>query len=136
MDTPTSWAAPLLMLPGAALLILSTASRYARIHDELHHWEGRERWRLTETVVTHLHRRARALRDALVALYGGVSMFLLGGVLGAFTQHWPELSVAVVVSLTIAASGAVLFASVTLIREAILSLHVIDAHVDSIRMEQ
>lgn len=136
MDASPSWATPLLVLPGVALLILSTASRYARIHDELHHWEGRDRWRLTDRVITNLRRRARALRNALVALYGGVSIFLFGGLLGAFTHYWPELSVAVVGSLTIAASGAVLFASVTLIREAILSLDVIEAHFDSIRPER
>lgn len=128
MVNSLSWAAPLLMLPGVALLILSTASRYARIHDELHHWEGRERNELAHTVLENLRWRARAFRNALVSLYLSIMFFVIAGLSGALTQRWPEFSANLVVSMAVAASGALLFASSTLMREAILSLDVIDAH--------
>ncbi len=42
MDTEIIWLAPLLILPGIALLINSTSSRYATLHEEIHHWlDGR-----------------------------------------------------------------------------------------------
>lgn len=35
------WITPLLLMPGVALLILSTAVRYNRLHDEVHEAEKR-----------------------------------------------------------------------------------------------
>jgi hypothetical protein len=131
METTITWVAPLLMLPGASLLILSTASRYARIHDELHHWEGRERRQLAHTVLANLRTRARAFRDALVALYFSVSLFALGGIMGAFAARWPDVAAVLVVGFTSCAILALLFASMTLMREAVLSLTVVEAHFQS-----
>lgn len=130
MNSEITWAAPLLMLPGAALLILSTASRYARLHDELHHWTEHVQTQQAGVVVANLLRRARIFRNALIALYLGASLFVIGGLAGAFTQQWPQLSGSLVVALTAAASGAVLGASGMLICEAALSITVLEAHID------
>jgi len=132
MNSAITWSAPLLMLPGAALLILSTASRYARLHDELHHWEGRAQTQLTGSIFVNLLQRARAFRDALVALYLSVSLFVVSGLVGALTQQWPQLSARLVVALTAAAGFAVLVASALLMREVALSLVVVEAHIQSI----
>jgi len=37
MEVIGIWLSPLLLLPGAALLILSTSNRLNRLHDEVHH---------------------------------------------------------------------------------------------------
>ncbi len=49
MDDAGYWLTPLLLFPGAALLVLSTAQRYGQLHEELHHvlhhgegWENLE----------------------------------------------------------------------------------------------
>ncbi len=36
MDT-VAWLTPLVLLPGVALLVLSTSARYGQIHQEFHH---------------------------------------------------------------------------------------------------
>lgn len=36
MIDSSTWITPLLLMPGVALLILSTAVRYNRLHDEVH----------------------------------------------------------------------------------------------------
>jgi len=37
MQNVEIWLTPLLLLPGVALLIMSTSARYGQIHAELHH---------------------------------------------------------------------------------------------------
>ena len=37
MDIVGVWLSPLLLLPGAGLLIMSTSQRFNRLHDEIHH---------------------------------------------------------------------------------------------------
>ena len=37
MDALAFWATPLLLLPGAGLLIISTSARYAQLYGELTH---------------------------------------------------------------------------------------------------
>ncbi len=36
MSADTLWAAPLLLLPGVALMVLSTSTRFGLLHDEFH----------------------------------------------------------------------------------------------------
>jgi hypothetical protein len=64
------WAAPLLLIPGVGLLVLSTSARFGQLHQELlrQQSEGRSR------AVTHLRQRARLLHSALVSFYVSVAV--------------------------------------------------------------
>lgn len=129
MDTEIIWLAPLLILPGIALLINSTSSRYATLHEEIHHWlDGRH----DEGVVrrAHLLQRARMFRNALVSLYLGVFLFALASLLGAIVDFMGGPADVVVFSIAVVGVSCLGFASAEMMRESRLSLQVIESHVD------
>lgn len=120
----TPWATPLLLLPGVALLILSTATRFNRLHDEVHHTlhgapgDG--------AVASVLLRRARLFRNALVELYLSVTLLGLSSV-AALARAFLGVGPGAVLSTL--AVLALLHASLQLAREATLALHVVQDHV-------
>ena len=117
----TSWATPLLVLPGVGMLVLSTSVRYARIHDELHHL-AEHRGRLARDTVACLLARGGLFRNALVSLYAAAAFLAFAGLVGGFGL--PE---AAAVSLSAGGVLALLAGCVVLIREAVLSFHVFEA---------
>lgn len=128
MDEMNLWLTPLILLPGVALLIVSTSARFNRLHDELHqlmHAAPGE----AVAVADHLTRRGRFFRNALVALYVCVGMFSLASFLGMLAALW-ELTMASWIVLGISAGGilCLCFAAYELIRESVLSLHIIEDH--------
>jgi hypothetical protein len=66
-----SWVAPILMIPGMALLVISTANRYSQL--SIHLLENPD----TRDVARQLTR----LRFALAALYAGIGLLALAGFL-------------------------------------------------------
>lgn len=133
MDQATSWLAPLLLLPGVALLIVSTAARSGQVHDELHHWLMGERGaKLSAGVVDHMRQRARLFRTALICLYLTVCLLALGGMLGLVTGAAPDLSVALIAIFSGVGILTLIAAAVSLARETLLSLEVIEAHLEEL----
>lgn len=134
MSTEIVWLAPLLLVPGVALLIASTSSRFSDLHEEIHHWlDGTHDVQVVEQA--HLVKRARYYRNALVALYLSVFIFLCASVIGAvldFTGALADVGVFSIVVVGVLAAG---FAAAQLIRESLLSLEVIESHVDHIMSE-
>lgn len=129
MDTEIIWLAPLLILPGIGLLINSTSSRYTDLHDEIHHWlDGHHDEAVIERA--HLLRRARFFRNALVSLYQSVFLFALASLLGAIVDFMGGAADVVVFSVAVVGVAFMGFASAEMIRESLLSLQVIESHVD------
>lgn len=128
MDEMNLWLTPLILLPGVALLIVSTSARFNRLHDEVHQLM-REAHGERITVADHLTRRGRFFRNALVALYVCVGMFSLASFLGMLAALW-EASMASWIVLGISAFGilCLCFAAYELIRKSVLSLHIIEDH--------
>ncbi len=126
MDGATYWITPLALLPGVALLVMSTAIRFGQLHEELHRREsgGSSIHRSSE----HLLRRARMFRNALVALYSSAALLAVSGMIGGLAEIWMEHAVAPVLVISALAVGCLTYASVTLIRESILLLDVIEEH--------
>ena len=129
------WLTPLILLPGVALLIGSTSSRFEQVHSEFH--------RLLEHPDAHakivsrnLRRRARLFRDALVSLYSSVVFLSLGSLVGAFINLWWPNMLWFVGGLTLLGIGCLAFASVQLVRESLLCLNVIKEHSQSIENEK
>jgi hypothetical protein len=118
------WLTPLILLPGVALLIVSTSARFEQNHDEFH--------RLLEHPSDHskiaarnLLVRSALLRNVLVSLYTSVGLFSLGSLLGGVVNVWRPKSLWVVGGLTILGIGCLVYASIQLVRESLLCLQVI-----------
>ena len=125
MNTQELWLIPLILLPGVALLILSTSTRFSRLHDEIHHQLDAEK---RGQIMKDLLMRGRLFRNALVSLYLCVMFFsaaaLLGGVqiaLSADTRMWTLAALVIGITFLFAAS-------IMLFRESVLSYGVIEGH--------
>jgi len=136
MIQPTAfWLFPLILLPGVALLVMSTSARYAQIHEELHHILM-ERETVEETFFIHLGKRATYFRNALVALYISVGTFAVGSLIGAFMDFMGGPSTVTVVAFSGLGIICLIYASVELIRESLLSLRVIENHLDDVMVKK
>ncbi len=127
MENVATWITPLLLLPGVALLIMSTSIRYSRIHDEFHHLLE-HKGSLPHTPVHKLLKRSRFFRNALVSLYFSFGLFSLASLLGGLTVQWHEVSEKIVMVLTCLGILIIIFASYELISESLLSWDIIKEH--------
>ncbi|NOX18975.1 MAG: DUF2721 domain-containing protein [Chlorobi bacterium] len=134
MNNIELWLTPLLLLPGVALLILSTSSRYERIHDEIHHLEHSKEEE--KEIASNLFYRAKLFKNALNNLYISVALFstagLLGGIVSVWTPdyHWVVTILSGVGILTLLISAALL------IIESRMSLEIIKLHFKNILNEE
>lgn len=122
---------PLLILPGVGLLLVSTSTRYANLHDEIHHWvDGDHNLAFIENA--YLLTRARFFRNALVSLYLCVLTFALASLLGAIVDFMNGSGEAAVFFFAFIGILCLGFASVELVRESLLSLQVIESHINDL----
>lgn len=135
MDSIGFWLSPLLLLPGAALLILSTSNRLNRLHDEVHHQMDQEHSPSKE-VIDHLLLRARYFRNALVFLYSSISIFAVAGIIGGLTSGWDEISTILTVGLTVIGIICITAAAIILIKESSLLLKIIESHTKELNEEK
>jgi hypothetical protein len=121
------WLTPLILLPGVALLIMSTSARFGHIHAEFHHLLDHPDAH-AEILSRHLVLRSSLYRNALIALYASVGLFALGSLLGGIINiHKPDL-LWVVGGLTLVGIGGIVFAAACLVRESMICLRVITEH--------
>ncbi len=122
--TTEVWLTPILLLPGVALLTVSTAHRFGQIQAEFHrllvHPDSH-----AQIVARSLVQRAGLYRDALASLYASIGLFALGSLLGGVVNAWRPQSLWVVGGLTIAGIAAIVYSAVQLFRESLLSLQVV-----------
>lgn len=135
MQPTELWLTPLILLPGVALLIVSTAARFGQLQDEVHHLLDHPE-RHAEIISRQLVRRSRFYRDAMVGLYASVALFSLGSLFGGVINEWLPDLLWVVGGLTITGIAAVVFASLSLLRVSVLSLRVIREHTANIELMQ
>ncbi len=132
MFTTEVWLTPLILLPGVALLIMSTSARFGQVQLEFHrlldHHDAHGR-----ILAGHLLKRSALFRNALVALYASVGLFALGSLLGGVVNLWRPESLWVVGGLTISGICGIVYAAVELIRESLLCLQVIRDHSEQLR---
>lgn len=126
------WLTPILLLPGVALLTVSTAHRFGQIQAEFHRLLDHPD-RHAQIVARSLLVRARLYRDALSSLYASIGLFALGSLLGGVVNLWQPQSLWVVGGLTIAGIAGIVFCAVQLFRESLLSLQVVQEQGEAIR---
>lgn len=126
------WLTPLVLLPGVALLIVSTSARFGQLHTEfyrlLDHPDAHAR-----ILAQHLMKRCALFRDSLVALYAGVGLFAFGSLLGGVVNLWRPESLWVVGSSTMIGIGCIVYAAVQLVREALVCLRVLVDHNEALQ---
>ena len=125
MEIASLWITPLVLMPGVGLLVMSTAMRFGQVHEELHRHASHEGDRDDGQALVA---RATMLRNALVSLYGAVALLAVAGLVGGLGQIWMTEAATPVLILTAAAVASVVYAAVTLIRESVLLVRVIEAH--------
>ncbi len=121
MESTGLWAAPLLLIPGVGLLVLSTSARFGQLHQELLRQQSERRSR----AVTHLRQRARLLHSALVSFYVSVAMLALSSLLGTLANRWFETLTWIPEAMTFLGVAVITFAAIQLIRESKLLITVI-----------
>jgi hypothetical protein len=119
------WLTPLVLLPGVALLTVSTAHRFGQIQSEFHRLLAHPDSH-AQIVSRSLVARARLYRDALASLYASVGLFALGSLLGGVVNLWRPEALWVVGGLTIAGIAAIVFSAIQLLRESLVSLQVVE----------
>jgi len=128
-----SWLTPLLFISAPALMILSTAARYAQLHGEIHflkdHNHAGDGHEVCNAV---LIKRAQHFRNALVALYSSIGIFATASLLGAIISIWWSHAQHWVAVLTVVGIIAVIFAAFSLVREALLSFRIVAMHFDEL----
>ena len=135
MTTPVFWLIPILLLPGVALLIGSTATRYGQIHSELHHLQDDNK-PIEPIFRRHLAQRASMLRNALVSLYISVGAFALGSLIGALLDISAQPSAWAVIAFSFGGILCLIFAAYELIRESLLSFQVIAYHLANLNSSE
>lgn len=126
MEIAEMWLTPLLFLQGVALLVMSTSVWFGQVHGELHNLL--ERGSPSDVTAGLLLKRSTMFRDALVSLYCGFGLFSLASLLGGLTIKWLDASMWIVSAITCIGIFTLVFASVQLVRESVLSLRVIEEH--------
>lgn len=129
MSMEQVWFAPLLILPGVALLILSTATRYMQAHAEVHHALERDKNSDARLMLTILLARCVLFRNALVALYVSAGLLAAAAFIGGALIRWQWLGNDLMLYLSGAGIGCLIYALYELIHESMRSLHVIRSHV-------
>jgi len=129
-----TWLTPLVLLPGDAMLVMSTSARYGQIHQEFHHLVA-EKVRREDLHSTSLMHRAILFRNALVGLYASVASLALGSMVGGLASLLSAESVWLVQGLTVLGVLALVYSAVQLVRESVLSLHVLRRHREQLGRE-
>ena len=134
MPQEISWLMPLLLLPGIALLINASSTRYSAFQMEIHHLLS-DSDRATPVALQHLHKRALMFQTALVALHLATSLFAIASLLGALLDILGAPEYIVVFVLTSIGIVALLIGAVELSREARLSHEVILSHIEKLEKD-
>ncbi len=83
MDSLGLWVQPALMLPGVALLLMTTITRFGQLEMQMYYaMDGEDRPHLP---VDRLRRCETLLRWATISLYGSVCALALGSLFGGLT---------------------------------------------------
>ena len=120
------WVTPLLLLPGVALLVMSTQARYGQLHSEMHRLI--EHHPTEESLAQDLIKRGRLFRNALISLYGACAVFGLGALLGGIAETTVSMAEWVAYPLTLVGCLLLVTASFMLVHEATLSFRILEYH--------
>lgn len=128
------WLTPVVLLPGIALLIVSTAQRFSRVHDEIHRLLDHDDERPADQA-RNLYRRAMLFRNALSALYASVAFFALGALVGGLNEYWALGVFWIVTTFTLLGVVGLVYAAGLLMYETFFCLDIIHEHFRELRRD-
>lgn len=128
MDSAELWLTPLLLVPGVALLVMSTSGRFAQVHSEIHDLANHKHEHDIEKLAVNLDKRSVIFRNALVSLYLSVTFLAIASLIGGIAVIWMGNILYIVVGLSCLGILCLVFAAIELIRESMLTLEVIKQH--------
>lgn len=94
------WLTPVTLLPGVALLLISTVARSGQIEMEVQRMMDKKN---DTSLIDSVLNRSTLVRNAIVSLYISIAIFALASLLGGLAvigANWTELALWIVVSLT------------------------------------
>jgi hypothetical protein len=125
---------PAVLISAAALLLLSTANRLARVNDRLQNLmeeaEGlpqqadSEKHELILEQLASLLERLLLLRSAVTGLYVAIALLIVTSILGGMYVVFPQLTSMAPISVGLLGAVAFLYSIVLLIREASIAVRV------------
>ena len=135
MESAELWLTPLLLVPGVALLVMSTSNRFAHVHSEIHDLANHKHEKDIGNLARSLDKRSVIFNNALISLYLSITFLALAGLIGGLAVIWMGNIFYVVVGLSCLGILCLVFASLQLIRESMLTLEVIKQHCSQIEKE-
>ncbi len=135
MESAELWLTPLLLVPGVALLVMSTSSRFAHVHSEIRNLAIHKHEKDIEKLARSLDKRSVIFNNALISLYLSVTFLSLAGLIGGIAVIWMGNMFYIVVGLSSLGILCLVFSSLQLIRESMLTLEVIKRHCRQIEKE-
>jgi len=127
MNNSAFWITPLALLPGVALLILSTSTRFGQLHQEIHHIFEKETDD-SDAIMDLLLKRAILFKKSLFYLYSSVVLFAIASLLGGLNEFYDNAFYWIVFILLFLGVAAVIIASVFLLIESTQSQKIIEFH--------
>jgi len=119
---------PLTYIPGIALLIISTSSRYIHLSDNISRYTP-EQCRVQAEKVKQELRRAHLFRNSLIGFYLSIVFFSLGSLVAFLTNSWGiETSKTILETASIIGVGLIVFSVISLSYESILTLNILKRH--------
>ncbi|NIV42426.1 MAG: DUF2721 domain-containing protein [Candidatus Dadabacteria bacterium] len=135
MDSAELWLTPLLLVPGVALLVMSTSSRFAQVHSEIHDLASHKHDHDIHNLAINLDKRAVIFRNALVSLYLSITFLAVASLVGGIAVIWLGDLFYFVMGLSCLGIVCLVFAAIELIRESMITLEVIKEHCHQIEKE-
>jgi len=122
------WLTPLILLPGVALMIMSTAVRFGQLKVEINQVTTSS----DKGMRQHRQRllfRARRFRNALASLYLSVGLFGLASFLTGFLKTMQLSGLNIVIWLSFLGLISLIYATIELFREVLFAITLIEASV-------
>ena len=124
MQNADIWLAPIIILPGVCLLLISTAARAGQLHNEFRQLT-KEKNKPSALLVESLFTRAQRFRNALAGLYLSVALFSLASLLYALIKMVTMNGLLFVLLLSFLGLLSLIFAAFELFRESLISLDLV-----------
>ncbi len=129
MGTLGAYFAPLLLINGVGLILLSTASRYMNVKAEIQKLTPEDCAKKKEELGREI-KRAHLFHRAMVGLYLSIGFFSSSALIGTLIKNYPQVADFILNSFTIAGVACTVFASFQLIVESFLTMEIVKKHAD------
>ncbi len=130
MDALGTYFAPLLLLSGVGLIILSTSARFMSVKTEIQQFTPQDCRDERKKVMREL-KRAHLFHRALVGLYLSIGFFSSSALIGSLVHNYPKLANFILQSFTIAGVACTVFAIFQLIAESFISFNIVVTHTEN-----